>query len=149
MKNHKRVDRHAQFFGLQLTINAFHHLQRRGSGELMKRFFGLVLILASLSLNAFAAGNSKTISFSKAVKVGSTQVAPGEYKVSWTGNDADVQVAITQNGKAIVTVPAKVEPAKNGYVSLGTRTVNGTNVLESIQLEKLNLVLKNASASGE
>jgi len=115
----------------------------------MKRFFGLVLILASLSLNAFAAGNSKTISFSKAVKVGSTQVAPGEYKVSWTGNDTDVQVAITQNGKAIVTVPAKVEPAKNGFVSLGTRTVNGANVLESIQLEKLNLVLKNATTSGE
>jgi hypothetical protein len=115
----------------------------------MKRFFGLVLILSSLSLAAFAAGNSKNIYFAKDVKVGTTKVAAGDYKLSWTDNKADAQVTITKNGKTIATVPAKAEPAKNNNVSLGTRMIDGVNVLETIQLEKVNLTIKNASASGE
>jgi hypothetical protein len=115
----------------------------------MKRFFGLVLILSSLSLTAFAAGNTKNINFSRDLKVGATKVAAGDYKLSWTDGTADVQVTITKNGKTIATVPAKAEPAKNNGVSLSTRTVEGTYVLETIQLEKVNLIIKSASASGE
>jgi hypothetical protein len=69
--------------------------------------------------------------------------------VSWTGSDANLQVTISKNGKTIATVPAKQVPAKNFATSVSTRNVNGANVLESIQLEKFDLVLSNASASGE
>jgi hypothetical protein len=114
----------------------------------MKRI-ALVLLLASLSLPAFAAKNSKSLTFASDVKVGSTKIPAGDYKISWTGSDANAQLAITKDGKSIATVPAKLQPANNGSVSLGTRTIDGVKILESIQLDKLNIVLKSATATGE
>lgn len=115
----------------------------------MKRLFGFALIALSLSLPAFAAKNSQDLTLYKTVKVGATQLPEGNYKVTWTGNDANVQVTIAKNGKTVATAPAKVVPAKNGSVSVSTRSVNGTEVLETIQLDKLNLVLTGAPANGE
>ena len=105
----------------------------------MKRFFGFALVVLSLSLPSFAAQKASNISFSTAVKIGSTQVAPGDYKLSWTGTDANVQVTLTQGGKTIVTAAAKLTAAKNGFTSTNTSTVNGAIVLDSILLDKVTL----------
>ena len=107
----------------------------------MKCFFGFALVVLSLSMPAFAAKNSEDMTFTKNVKVGSTQVPAGDYKISWTGTDSNVQVSITQLGKTVVTVPAKLEPRKNPYASLSTANIGGAEVLQAIQFEKLNLVL--------
>ncbi|HSZ16109.1 MAG TPA: hypothetical protein VK764_03340 [Terracidiphilus sp.] len=115
----------------------------------MKRFFGFALMLALLSVPAFAAKNSQNVSVTDPIKVGSTQLPAGDYKVSWTGTGSNVQVTIAEKGKASVTVPAKIVEAKNGHVALLTNTVGGTNVLESIQLNDLSIVLTGATASGE
>ncbi len=115
----------------------------------MKRYFGFALILASLSVPAFAAKNSQNITLTDPVKVGSTQLPAGDYKVTWTATGASAQVTIAEKGKASVTVPAKIVDAKNGHVAVLTNTVAGVQVLETIQLDKLSLVLAGASASGE
>lgn len=115
----------------------------------MKRFFGFAIILAMFSVPAFAAKNSDTVSLPNSVKVGSTQLPAGDYKLTWTGTGSNVEMTLAQKGKATVTVPAKVVEAKNGHVGLTTNTVNGVEVLETIQLNKLDLVIVNASASGE
>jgi len=115
----------------------------------MKRFFAFALMLALLSVPAFAAKNSQNVSVTDPIKVGSTQLPAGDYKVSWTGTGSNVQVTIAEKGKASVTVPAKIVEAKNGHVALLTNTVGGTNVLESIQLNDLSIVLTGATASGE
>jgi hypothetical protein len=115
----------------------------------MKRFFGFALMLALLSVPAFAAKNSQNVSVTDPIKVGSTQLPAGDYKVSWAGTGSNVQVTIAEKGKASVTVPAKIVEAKNGHVALLTNTVGGTNVLESIQLNDLSIVLTGATASGE
>jgi hypothetical protein len=115
----------------------------------LKRFFGYALIVASLSLPAFAAKNSQDVTINAPVKVGTTQLPAGNYKVSWTGTGSAVQVTIEQKGKASVTVPAKATEEKNGHVALVTNTVGGTDVLESIQLNNLTLNIAGATGSGE
>lgn len=115
----------------------------------MNRLFASAVLLASLSIPAFAAKNSQTINLADSVKVGSTQLDAGSYKVSWTGTAPNVQVTIEARGKAPVTVPAKLVEAKNGHVAVLTNTVGGASVLESIQLNNETLVLSNAGTTGE
>lgn len=115
----------------------------------MKRFFGFALMAVLISLPAFAAKNSQTVSLKQDVTVGTTKLAAGDYKVSWTGEGANVQVTIAQKGGATVTVPAKVVEANNNHSGVITNTSNGANVLQTILLNKINLVLGGASAQGE
>jgi hypothetical protein len=115
----------------------------------MKRAFGYAIILASLSIPAFAAKNSESVTINSPVKVGATELPAGNYKVSWTGTGSAVQVTFAQKGKAPVTVPAKAVDQKNGHVATLTNEVGGVSVLESIQLSNLTLNLAGASASGE
>lgn len=115
----------------------------------MKRFFGYALLLASLSIPALAAKNSQTIKLDDTLKVGSTQLPAGNYKVTWTGTAPNVQVTIAAKGITPVTVPAKLVDAKNGHVALQTGTVNGVQVLQGIQLDDVSLMLTGATGSGE
>lgn len=115
----------------------------------MKRFFGYALILGMLSIPAFAAKNSQNLTVVTPVKVGSTQLSAGDYDLSWTGSGSSVQLSIAQHGKTIVTVPAKAVDTKSNVVSLSTNNVGGVDVLQSIQLRKVNLVLTGATSSGE
>jgi hypothetical protein len=115
----------------------------------MKRFFGFAILVASLAVPAFAAKNSQTVTFADAVRVGSTQLPAGNYKVSWTTNGSSAQVTIAEKGVPAVTVPAKLVDAKNGHVAVLTNTVGGVAVLESIQLDNVSLVLTGATGSGE
>jgi|SRR6516225_1863247 hypothetical protein len=115
----------------------------------MKRLFGSLFILVLISMPAFAAKNSEGVTFAKTIQVGSTQVPAGNYTVSWTGTDADAKVTITQNGKAVATFPAKIQNQKNPYASLNTKTVNGVDILQTIQLDKVSLIVSDASSTGE
>jgi hypothetical protein len=115
----------------------------------MKRFFGFALLVASLSVPAFAAKNSQNVTFTDAIRVGSTQLPAGDYKVSWTANGSNAQVTIAEKGKASVTVPAKLIDAKNGHIAVLTNTVGGVAVLETIQLDNLSLIIGGATGSGE
>jgi hypothetical protein len=110
----------------------------------MKRLLGIAMLVCALSVSAFAAKNSETVNFTHTVQVGSTLVPAGIYKVSWTGENATLVVTIARNGKVFATVPAKLETATNPFVSLSTRTSNGTDFLETIQFRKYNLVFASA-----
>jgi len=115
----------------------------------MKRFFGYAIILALLSVPAFGAKNSQSITISSPVKVGNTQLPAGQYKVTWTGTAPAVQVTIAAKGLATVTVPAKEVEAKNGRVALQINSANGASVLQAIQLDNVTLQLESAPGSGE
>ena len=115
----------------------------------MKRHLAFALALASLSIPAFASKNSQTVTFAEAVKVGSTQLPAGDYRVTWTGAGSTAQVTIAQKGGASVSTPAKVVETKNGHIAVLTNHVGQANVLQSIELNNLSLVLSSGSASGE
>jgi hypothetical protein len=113
----------------------------------LKRFFGYAVIFASLSISALAAKNSETVRISTPVKVGTTQLAAGEYKVSWTGTGSSVQVTIARSGKTAVTVPAKAVESKNGHTAVLTDSASGANVLQSIELDNVTLQIAGEGAS--
>ena len=108
----------------------------------MKRFFGYALIVAMFTIPAFAAKNSKKVTITSDVRVGSTQLKAGSYQVTWTGEGKEVQVTIAQKGGATVTVPATVVEAQNNHVGAVIATVDGASILKTILLDDRNLVLE-------
>ena len=114
----------------------------------MKRILGFALALSLSAIPALANDHSQTVHLADAVKVGAAQLSSGVFKVTWTGSGANAEVTFAQNGKVVATVPAKVVEAKNGHVALGTNKVDGVEVLQVIELDKLNLVLQSAPTTG-
>jgi hypothetical protein len=118
----------------------------------MKRSFGFALILALLSIPAFAAKNSQSINIIDPVTIGSTKLPAGEYKVTWTGTAPNVQVTIEQKGAQhpiSATVPAKLMTEKHDHTQLTTNTHSGVITLENIQLKDVTLNLVSAPVSGQ
>ncbi len=116
----------------------------------MKRLFGYAIILASLSVPAFAAKNSQNLTISSPVTVGSTKLPAGQYKVSWTGTGSTVQVTIAAKGLATVTVPAQAVESKNSHAAVQYDTTNGANVLQVIMLDNVTLQISGGTtASGQ
>jgi len=115
----------------------------------MKRFFGFALLLALFTAPAFASKNSQSVNIPSDVKVGSTQLLAGDYRVTWTGSGSDVQVILAKDGKTLVTVPARVVTEKSDHNGITTNSQGGVDLLQAIQLHKITLVFAGASASGQ
>jgi len=115
----------------------------------MKRFVWFALILAWISVPAMASGNSQTVMFPVALTVGSVQLPAGEYKVSWSGTGATVQVTISKKGVTPVTLPAKRIDQKHDHSGVTTNALGGANILQVIELSKVSLVLADSQAPGQ
>ena len=113
----------------------------------MKRLFVFATMLTLLSVPALAAKNSQTITVSTAVKAGSTQLAPGDYNVTWTGSAPNVEVTISKNKKVIVTLPAKLVEGTNKNEGFDTNNEGGVATLQAIRMSKMTLVLENSASS--
>ncbi len=109
------------------------------------------LALASLTLVLFSmaawAANKKTvtISLSNPATVGSTQLAPGDYEVSWDGSGPSVDVTFSKGRREVVTVAAQmVEESSSGpYRNPATYTKlaeDGTRVITRIRVRSLSFV---------
>jgi hypothetical protein len=114
----------------------------------MKRLFGCALMLALAVAPALAAKNSQSISLASPVKVGTTNFAAGDCKVTWTGAGDTVQVTLDEHGKSI-TVPAKLVTEKNGHKGYTVNSQGGSEQLETIQLNNVTLRLVSPMASGQ
>lgn len=115
----------------------------------MKRFFGFAMLVAMLCVPAFAAKNSQTVNLPETVKVGSTQIPAGDYKVTWTGSASDTQVSLARNGKTVITVPAKLVAEKHNFNGVTTRTTASGEILQTIDLGNVSLVLGSEPVSGQ
>jgi len=113
----------------------------------MKRFFAFALMLTLVSAPAFAARNSQTVNVPETIKAGSTQLAPGDYNVTWTGTAPNVQVTFTLNHKVLATVPAKLVEENNKNEGLTTDATAGVQVLEAIRLRTMTLVFEGSPAT--
>jgi len=111
----------------------------------MKSFKKLMLslsLLLSFSMASLAAHkNEATINLSDKVQLGSTQLAPGEYKLSWTGTGNDATATLSQGKKILVTVPAKLveQRSQNPGVGIVTNAAESGTRITAIQLPKLEL----------
>ncbi|HEY1576020.1 MAG TPA: hypothetical protein VGF82_02995 [Terracidiphilus sp.] len=114
----------------------------------MKRLFGCALMLTLAVAPALAAKNSQSISLASPVKVGTTNLAAGDCKVTWTGEGDTVQVTLAGHGKSI-TVPAKLVAEKNNHKGYTVNSQGGADELQTIQLNNITLRLVSAPASGQ
>ena len=94
-------------------------------------------IAMSVSLLAdTAAKESGKITIPDTVQVGSTRLAPGDYKVEWTGTGDNVQISILSGKKVKATAEGKIvqlpEPANSNAIV--TRSAgNNMRALDQIQ----------------
>jgi len=101
-----------------------------------KYLFLLAGIALLLPLSAMAKDNSNSGKFtvSENVKVGSTQLKPGDYKVEWDGSGDSVQLKIMQGKNTVATAPAKLvshdTPAPYNAVILNDATGGGKAISE-------------------
>jgi hypothetical protein len=74
------------------------------------KYIAIVAVLASsFSLNAFAKNKNETrVMLSEKVRIGSTELQAGDYKLQWAGNGPDVQVKVIKGKDLVATVPAKL-----------------------------------------
>ena len=110
----------------------------------MKRFAVLIALSTLFVAAAFAADSGAgKIRLDSAVKVGSTELPAGDYKVTWTGSGASAAVTLTQ-GKTKVTTSAQVVEVSRKNDAVSTKNENGARVLTEIQFRNETLVLQNA-----
>ncbi len=115
----------------------------------MKSFLRLALIAGLAVVPAYAAKNSETVNFPSAVKVGSTQFAPGSVTVTWNGTGSTAQLTLAQKGVSPVTVPVKLVEEKHDRPSVVTDTRTGVPVLESIELKHVTISVENTTSAGQ
>lgn len=109
----------------------------------MKSTHTLAFLLLSVMLPvaSFAAAHNKEITLDQATKVGTTELQPGTYKVSWNGSGPNVEVDFLKNRKVVASTTAKLGTAQGGIDSIQTRTVDSNSaILEELDFKNTQLV---------
>ena len=105
----------------------------------MKRLKHLAFLSAIsllFSLPAFASHkNQHSVSIYDSVKVGGTQLKPGDYKLEWQGPGPTVQVAFMQNGNTLATARATLQT--NDHQATQDAVVVDTTTAKTKALEEI------------
>lgn len=76
----------------------------------MKYISLLATMAFALSLTAFAKdAQSGNFTLDTPVQIGSTQLAPGNYKAEWSGPSNAVKIDIIQKGKTVATTQGRIK----------------------------------------
>ena len=106
-----------------------------------------------LATSAFAGGSAHkgTFQVSSNVQVAGKSLPAGEYVIKWEGTGPDVQATISQDGKVVATVPAKVVELPQKSHSNIAEVENGASdngKLSQVQFSGQKYALEFSSASG-
>ena len=106
------------------------------------KYFAVIAVFCLITTaGLFADSKSKdrgNLNLANPVQIGSTQVAPGDYKVEWSGTGDNVQVNILKGKKVIATTEGKLVelPKKAENSSVTTKALdNDTRALMEIQFD--------------
>ena len=106
------------------------------------------VVLGLLSLSAWAGDKMKAnIQIDSTVHVGSTQLVPGAYKMTWTESGSNAEVTFSQGKKVIATVPAHVTQVRSGFHSPATQTDSSTNTLIEVELPEVSLAFTSVNVA--
>jgi flagellar basal body P-ring protein FlgI len=90
-----------------------------------------------VSVPAFAKdSNSGNFTLTDHVRVGSTALAPGNYKVQWSGPANNVKVEIMRHGKTVATTQGTIKnlPARSEQSAVVVKTLpDNTKALDQIE----------------
>ena len=103
----------------------------------LAKYLAIVSVAATaLSLTAFAKdSNSGKFTLEDTVKVGSTELSPGDYTAEWSGPADAVKVNIRKKGKTVATAEGKIKDLQHPspYNAIATKALNGdTKTLDEI-----------------
>ena len=103
--------------------------------------------LVLLSVSAWAGGKMEAnIQIYQTVHLGSTVLAPGEYKMTWTESGSSAEVTFSQGKKVISTVPAQATHERSGYRSPALR-ISASNTLAGVDLPDISFSFTSESAA--
>lgn len=107
-----------------------------------------ILALLLLSQSGWAAGEKMgaTIHIARTVHIGSTELAPGEYKLTWTQSGSNTEVTISRDKKTIATVPARIAQVRSEYGSPALHTDTVSNTLIRVDFPKVSISFGRESA---
>lgn len=97
--------------------------------------------LATIALIGFSASGwagdkmKANLKIYEPVHLGSSQLAPGDYKMTWTESGSHAEVTFSQGKNVIATVPAQVTQARSGYDGPALHSVSGA--LTGVELPNL------------
>lgn len=105
----------------------------------------VILAAVVLATSAFAAN----ITVAQPMTLNGKQVAPGSYKVVYTGSGSDVQVNLVK-GKNTISAPARIEERENKarFDAVVTDEAGGTREVKEILLGGKKQVLVFSGAGG-
>ena len=105
-------------------------------------------VLVLLSVGAWAGDKMRAnIQIDETLHVGSTQLAQGAYKMTWTESGSNAEVTFSQGKKVIATVPAHVTQVRSGYHSPVVHTDRSTSSLIAVELPEVSLSFTSENAA--
>ena len=107
-------------------------------------------VVFGLSLTSFGKDkNEGKFTLWSPVQLGSTELKPGDYKVTWEGTGSDVQVKILQGKNVVATTAAKLEDRPVAQDSVSTGNANGAKTLQEIDFggQRKALVFNNSETA--
>ncbi len=106
------------------------------------------VVLVLLSVSAWAGDKMKAnIHIYETVHIGSTELPPSEYKITWTQSDSNAEVTFSQGKKVIATVPAHVTQERGGFNSPAIHTDSNTGTLVGVELPEVSLSFTSENAA--
>lgn len=111
-----------------------------------KSLFAVALLLLTPALAFAGAKNSANFQLDRPVTVAGTQLAPGQYKVTWQRSGSDMTVSFTEGKKTIATAPAKIvsNPINQNALEMTTSADNQT-VLQAVDVKNITLQFESAA----
>ncbi|HUA15769.1 MAG TPA: hypothetical protein VMG31_10740 [Verrucomicrobiae bacterium] len=113
----------------------------------VKYFASFAIVALVLSVSAVAAKDTNSGSFTldRAAEIGSIQLAPGHYKVEWSGPASNVKIDVLRHGKTIATAEGQLKDLshRSPYDAVTLKTLaNQTKAVDEIQFSNRTQALK-------
>jgi hypothetical protein len=105
----------------------------------MKSRFTLgAVLLVLLSVSGWASDKMKAnIQVLETVQLGSTQLTPGAYTMTWTESGSNAEVTFSQGKKVVATVPAHVTQQRSVYDGTALLTDSASKTLTGVELPRV------------
>jgi len=111
------------------------------------KFIFAIFALLLFSLNGWASDRMRAkIQIYQTVHIGSVQLAPGEYAVTWTESSSNAEVTIFQGKRVVATVPARIAQVRSGYSSPVLITDSVSHMLTGVDLPKVSISFGSGNA---
>lgn len=112
-----------------------------------KSLFATAFVFLAPALAFAGPKNSANVTLDQPVTVAGTQLAAGQYKLTWEGSGPDVTVSFDEGKKTIATTSAKLVNNRNNQDAIETSAHDNTTVLDAVDLKNLTIQFENAAPS--